>query len=198
MNLPNLNWKKRIVVSSWLAWEKLFNTVFSMQSIEEENELLHYRIRKYHGRKIILNDGKVIRKGDLIAELHFNNGLFFQAIADSNSSIHLAVRLLRETDSWLPKLADLLNREPDGKHVKAVYGISMIYRGTEQFGFTTQDLPESYFSFFTRFYLKLLLVVLHPQGKKRLKSHPELWKPKIIAMSADELFKRYDSKHREA
>lgn len=198
MNLPNLSWKKRIVVSSWLAWEKMFNTAFSMKSIEEEHGLFHYRIRKYKGREIQLTNGETIHRGDPIAELHFNNGLFFRAIADSRSSIHLAVRLLREADSWLPKLASLLQDEPDGKRVKAVYGISMIYRGTEQFGFTIRDLPEGYFSRLTRVYLRLLLIVLHPQGKKRLKSHPELWKPKIIVMSADELFKRYDPNHKEA
>ncbi|HET7577984.1 MAG TPA: hypothetical protein VFK33_01795 [Bacillales bacterium] len=192
MNYPGDHQMKSIIVTLWLKWEKLFNTVFSMKAIDGENDLLHYRIRKYQGRKVKLNNGEEIKRGDRIAELHFNNALFFQALNHSRSSVHLAVRLLREAEILLPKLAGLLKRQPEHKRVKAVYGISMIYKGTEQFGFTVKDLPKGIFSFFTRKYLQCLLIILHPQGKKRMKAHPEFWKPKIIAMSLNELFEKYD------
>lgn len=191
MKEANLNRKKNTVIAFWLVWEKIFNSVFSLRSIDDENELLHYRIRKYRGRTIQFDNGIVLKRGDKVAELHLNNKLMFSAFAASRSSVHLAVRLLREVEPLMTKLSAIMKNDVK-EDVKALYGVSMIYRGTEQLGFTIKDMPSGPFSFLSNFYLKLLLIGLHPQGRKRIQNHPEMWKPKLIVMPTSVLFSKYE------
>lgn len=193
MNEVNMNRKKNAIITFWLLWEKVFNSVFSLKTIDEDNKLLYYRIRKYQGRTIHLEDGKDLRRGDKVAELHLNNRLIFSAIAQSRSAVHLAVILIREVEPLMNKLSDIIQNETQAD-IKALYGVSLIYRGTEHLGFIIKDVPTGLFSFFTHFYLKLLLIGLHPQGRKRIKKHQELWRPKVIVMPISALFSRYSEK----
>jgi hypothetical protein len=43
----------------------------------------------------------------------------------------------------------------------------------------------------TRAYLRFLLFAVHPDGKERLQMKTELLEPKIIAISREEVLKRY-------
>ncbi|KAI7256600.1 hypothetical protein KC345_g10960 [Hortaea werneckii] len=45
----------------------------------------------------------------------------------------------------------------------------MINRGPEKFGFMVLDLPNGLFARSTKFYLSILLSVIHPSGGARLK-----------------------------
>lgn len=183
---------KKTIVALWLQWERLFVKMFNIIPIDEHNTMLKLRVRAYSGdREIELEDGEVIRKGDQIAELHLDNELLFQLGADARSTMHLTVQLIRRMEQLLPQINELIMHHPDFKNVKGLYGISIIHRGTTRFGFTVIDLPEGLFSYFTRLYLRLLMYVIHPQGKERMQTKSELLVPKIIAISKQELANRY-------
>ena len=109
----------------------------------------------------------------------------------SRSSIQLAIQMIRKTEQLLPKTLPIILNHPNYEKIKALYGVSMIYRGTRQFGFTVNSLPRGPFSFFTKIYLRLLMSVLHPQGKNRVQNKVEHLVPKMIAMSTKELMRRY-------
>lgn len=183
---------KKTIVALWLQWERLFVKMFNIIPIDEDNTLLKLRVREFSGeREIVLEDGEVIRKGDQIAELHLDNELLFKLGADARSTVHLTVQLIRRMEQLLPQINHLIMHHPDFKNVKGLYGISIIHRGTTRFGFTVIDLPEGLFSHFTRLYLRLLMYVIHPEGKERMQTKQELLVPKIIAISRRELMNRY-------
>jgi peptidoglycan/xylan/chitin deacetylase (PgdA/CDA1 family) len=183
---------KQMLVYSWMLWEKLFTKLFGVVAIDNDNPLLKVRVREYAGNQTItLDDGEQIRKGDRIAELHFDNRILFQLSEDAPSEMHLALQIIRKTELFMPQINLMLQNDPLWHDVKGLYGISLIHRGSRKLGFSVIDLPKGAFSFVTQFYLKFLLYALHPQGKKRLKSKPELLVPKIIAMSKKELMNRY-------
>ena len=64
---------KRIVVALWLGWEKLFHCVYHLRTASPEDPMLHYRSRVYHGALVEMSEGQVIRNGDPVIELHFDN-----------------------------------------------------------------------------------------------------------------------------
>ncbi|MNV92887.1 hypothetical protein D3C71_1875190 [compost metagenome] len=66
----------------------------------------------------------------------------------------------------------------------------MINRGPEKFGFSVHDLPDGIFARSTKFYLKILLSVIHPDGGARLKERSEVLVPKLILMPVSELLKK--------
>lgn len=182
---------KRIVVALWLGWEKLFHWVYHLRTASPEDPMLHFRSRVYHGARVEMNDGHVIQNGDPVIELHFDNQKLFELGVTSRSSMHLAIRMIRTMEQQLPDLARMVALEPELRSAKAIYGVSMINRGPEKFGFTIQDLPPGPFSAASKVYLKLLLSVIHPAGTKRLKQRTEQLVPKMIAMPLDLLLERY-------
>ncbi|HEY0829055.1 MAG TPA: polysaccharide deacetylase family protein [Bacilli bacterium] len=183
---------KRGLVTIWLLWEKAFVLMFRIVPVDEKNTLFKLRVRQYTGDQVIhFGDGGELRKGDRIAELHLDNELLFKLSSTSRSMMHLTVQLIRRTEELMPQIRQLMQHNPDFHDVKGLYGITLIHRGTPQFGFTVIDLPKGVFSLFTRIYLRLLLLVLHPQGKQRLNSRTDHLVPKIIAISKQELISRY-------
>lgn len=182
---------KRIVVALWLGWEKLFHWVYHLRTASPEDPMLHFRSRVYHGARVEMNDGHVIQNGDPVIELHFDNQKLFELGVTSRSSMHLAIRMIRTMEQQLPDLARMVALEPELRSAKAIYGVSMINRGPEKFGFTIQELPPGPFSVASKVYLKLLLSVIHPAGTKRLKQRTEQLVPKMIAMPLDLLLERY-------
>lgn len=189
---PKLGAFKRVVLFFWMKWERLFIRIFHIEPIDESNPLLRLRSRVYTGSQpIVLEDGERIEKGDLIAELHLDNDMLLKLGHDSRTSMHLAIRLIRGVEQLLPQALHVLQTDPAYRDVKGLYGITMIHRGTKQLGFTVLDLPKGIFAASTRIYLRILLAVIHPQGKDRLKTKSDLLVPKIIAMSKKELMSRY-------
>ncbi|MGN7309221.1 YkoP family protein, partial [Bacillus subtilis] len=164
---------------------------YHLRTASPEDPLLHYRSRVYHGALVEMNDGHVIRNGDPVIELHFDNKKLFDLGMTSRSSMHLAIRMIRAMEQQLPDLARQVTLEPELRSAKALYGVSMINRGPEKFGFTVRELAPGPFSSASKVYLKLLLSVIHPAGTKRLKQRSEQLVPKMIAMPLDVLLDRY-------
>lgn len=187
----SVGWGKRLLVAGWMQWEKMFQLFFRVHPVDRDNQFLSVRVRTYQGKTIRLNDGEEIRKGDRIVELHLNNEMLFAMGANTRSAIQLALQMIRAVEQLLPKIVHLIIHNPHFQRVKGVYGVTIIHRGPEQFGFTVLDLPKGIASFVTRIYLRLLLTVIHPLGSKRLQIRSNLLIPKMIAISSKELMRRY-------
>jgi peptidoglycan-N-acetylglucosamine deacetylase len=182
---------KRTIFHLWMKWEQLFHFVYKVKPVDKGNPLLQIRTCTYKGRPLLLNDGEELRRGDRIIELHFDNETLAKLAAGSKSSVHLAIHLIRGTEQLLPQIADRIRTQFVYKDVKALYGISHIYRGTEKLGFTVVEMQRGVFRFLTKYYLRLLLSVVHPEGRKRVEKKTELIVPKIIAFSAKKLLEKY-------
>lgn len=186
-----VSWKKKLMITLWIKWESLFYRLFYIQPIDKNQPFLNVRVRTYWGKTIQLSDGEEIKKGDHVLELHLNNEMLFKMGINSRSSIQLAIQMIRTTEQLLPKTLLFILNHPKYKEIKGLYGVSMIYRGTKQLGFTVIDLPRGLFFFLTKIYLRLLLLIVHPQGKQRLQTKGELLVPKMIAISTKEFIRRY-------
>ncbi|WP_246628188.1 polysaccharide deacetylase family protein [Paenibacillus oenotherae] len=184
---------KRMIVACWLVWERIFHVLFRIQEGGTDS-IFHYRKRKYRGKALQLSEGRTIEDGDEVIELHLDNSMLFRMMMESRSLMHVAILLIREVEKAMPKLAEQFAGKEEYANVRGLYGISMINRGAAQFGFTVLELQPGLFDRLTRFYLKLLMFVLHPSGKKRVRGENSRLSPRIIAMSMEELFKRYSTR----
>ncbi|AZN40273.1 polysaccharide deacetylase family protein [Paenibacillus albus] len=187
---PSFSLLKRAIIACWMGWERLFHVLFRVKS-GGEGAIFHYRIIPYGGKTIELTDGRRIEPKDPVVELHFDNEKLLGMMSESKSMMHVAIRLIREVQHGMPKLAKKLMEDEAAGTVKGLYGVSMINRGAEQFGFSVLPIPKGLFDKSTRIYLKLLLRVLHPSGKQRLAEQGARLEPRIIAMSMAEFWHRY-------
>ncbi|TJY43507.1 polysaccharide deacetylase family protein [Cohnella pontilimi] len=178
-------WKK-VVVSVWMLWEKLFHVMFRLQKVGDDDKF-NFRIRKYTGPAVQLRDNKRLNPGDLVMEMHFENRMLFDMGMSSRSSVHTAIRLIREVEGILPHMARALDYAPNGDRVKALYGVSMIHRGSEGLGFQTFELPRGVFSWMTNLYLRFMLSVINPEGGKRVKDYGERLTARMLIMERDDL-----------
>ncbi|GGG19718.1 polysaccharide deacetylase family protein [Paenibacillus abyssi] len=188
---PQLSVMKRALVSAWLGWERLFHYLFRLEAVDHGEGIFHFRIRPYRGKTLELKDGHKIGNNDKVIELHFDNKKLFQIMRRSKSLMQMAIYVIREVERALPKLARQISGRQEFNDVRGLYGISMINRGSESFGFNVLELPEGLFSKMTRFYLKILIRVLHPSGNKRVSSKQATLVPRIVAMSMEEFHSRY-------
>ncbi|OUM96037.1 MAG: xylanase deacetylase [Thermobacillus sp. ZCTH02-B1] len=188
---------RRTAAACWMVWERCFNALFRIVDPGDDS-LLHYRIRPYAGPELRLDDGTVIRPKDRIVELHFDNAKLRHLLANARSVVKVAIALIRDAERSLPTLARHLERCADLRGVKALYGVSLIHRGPEAFGFSVFDLPRGPFRFFTTRYLRLLIRVLNPNGRKLLRDKEAQFHPRIMAMSLDGFLRRYGSAADEA
>ncbi|GKS14019.1 hypothetical protein YDYSY3_50190 [Paenibacillus chitinolyticus] len=180
-----------LALRAWMLWERLFHRLYRIQPGDSEHRFLHYRIRVYHGQELILDDGEIIRPGDKVAELHLDNEWLRQAGSQNSSMMKLAVQMIRAMGNSMPRLAHRLLTDPTLADLKGVYGISMIHRGTKQFGFTVLPLHNRLWRWSSTLYLRVLLGMLHPGGFGRLQENTARLNPRIIAMSASQMKKRY-------
>lgn len=177
---------KRVVVWVWMLWEKLFHVMFHLHPVGD-GSFMHYRIIKYSGPDLVLRDQSRIQRGDLVAEIHFDNETMYRIGMQSKSAIQIALRLIREVKVALPDASrqfTVLHRE---QPIKAIFGISMVNRGAEALGFDTFSLKPGLFSKMTNWYLKLLMSIIHPDGKTKIRRQREKLEPRMILMSREML-----------
>jgi peptidoglycan/xylan/chitin deacetylase (PgdA/CDA1 family) len=185
--ITRLSFSKRLVVGLWLAWEQVFQLLFQIKTISPADPFLHYRLRKYQGNPVQMDNGETLSKGDKVIELHIDNRQLFELGVHSRSSAQLAIRMIRRMEKDLPVLAERIAGDVDLAEAKALYGVSMLNRGPEKFGFMVLDLPSGLFASSTKFYLSILLSVIHPSGGARLKVRSELLVPKMMLMPVSQL-----------
>lgn len=185
--ITRLSFGKRLVVGLWLAWEQVFQFLFQLKTISPADPFLHYRLRKYQGQTVHMDNGETLSKGDKVIELHIDNRQLFEIGVHSRSSAQLAIRMIRRMEKDLPVLAQHIASDLDLAEAKALYGVSMINRGPEKFGFMVLDLPSGLFASSTKFYLSILLSVIHPSGGARLKVRSEVLVPKMMLMPISQL-----------
>ncbi|MDO7908126.1 polysaccharide deacetylase family protein [Paenibacillus sp. JX-17] len=182
---------KRALVQLWLQYEKVFHYVFHLKAASPVDPILHYRLRAYHGASVDLEDGTLLEDGDPVIELHFDNKKLFEIGTASKTAMHLAIKMIRQVEKQLPELAEAVYHDPELRQAKALYGVSMINRGPEQFGFMIRDLPPGIFAASTKMYLKVLMSVIHPAGQERLKQRSQELVPKMMLMPNSVLMYRF-------
>lgn len=177
---------KKAIVSVWMLYEKLFHVLFRLRPVGD-GESFNYRVRRYAGPPLDLRGNTTLRSGDYVMELHFENQMLFNLGMNSKSSLQTGIKIIREMEKALPQLARELGEAPNGGKVKALYGVSMVHRGAESLGYDTFDLPKGLFSWSTNIYLRLLMRIIHPGGKDRVREGRQPLNPRMVLMPRDVL-----------
>ncbi|MCL6557248.1 MAG: polysaccharide deacetylase family protein [Firmicutes bacterium] len=175
-------------------WDKAIRRLLRIEDVVAGGRPTMFRIalRKYRGKTRVLPDGTVLRRGDFIGELHVNNE-FIQNIsaslgeADPARLVFSAKKTARQS---LAALAGWLKENPRYAKVKAVVGLSILHRGSQSLGFTPFEISPL-LSLPVFWYESMYLAAYHPAGKARLAGHRQKLRPKLVAMSKEELFRRY-------
>lgn len=176
-----------MVLTIYSGWERLYYRIYKVQA-ENSDDLLYIRPMIYKGHPIELDDGTIIKKGDEILQLHFNNRLLIETAIHSKNTMHMITSLLRKMKSTLNRIGEKVDSD-SYRSIKGLYGVSLMHRGATQFGFTVLDMPKGFDRTYQHFYLRMLMAIMHPNGRERLKQKADLLTPKIVAVSREHFLK---------
>ena len=189
-----LGFGKRAAIVLWDFWERCFAKIAGVKPITTKmDSVFKLAVRKYRGKSLTLPDGTVLKTGDLLGELHFDNDLLLKISTQSKNPEKIGISLLRQVKNSLPDLAKTLQTDPAYRQIKAVYGITMIYRGANFLGFGIYDLYPAFFKIITTYYQRWLMIIFHPQGFSHLFKHRSKMIPKMLVISKNDLLRRYSA-----
>lgn len=190
----NPGFGKRLLVRIWLVYESLFHFVFRLRPVGD-GKSINYRIRRYSGPPLDLRDDSTLYSGDYVMEMHFDNKMLYELGMGARSAMKVGIRIVRAVEQALPYLARELAVAKHGAEVKALYGISMIHRGSDSLGFGIHDLPRGLFAWMTNWYLRILIRVIHPAGNARVRDDGGSLVPKMLIMPRELLLGWADVSH---
>jgi hypothetical protein len=184
---------KSLFAKLWQQWEKLLLFLFRIEDVFDGGKPTLFRValRKYRGKTLTLPDGTVLRRGDLIGELHMHNEMLQEMSAGAgNDPAQLVFAAKKATLHSLAALAKRLAENPRYQNVQAVAGVSILHRGSQSAGFSAFAVPPLT-ARLVGWYESLLLMIFHPAGKARVSRHRKKLTPRLLVMSKEELFRRY-------
>lgn len=154
---------KRLLFRVWEKWEHYYAHSHHVERVDARNI---FRLEKsiYEGPELFSEDGKLLAcKGDLVAEIHLDN---IRLQAQARDMRKTALKVMRQARESLPGLAQYIINNSAYDNIKVFMGQTLIYRGVKGFGFSVQDLPDTWKSRGIVLLQKIIMRIYHPEGKE--------------------------------
>ncbi len=174
---------RRVLQAVWGVWELGFERINRVERIGDVRSVLRIGRVTYRGLPATLKEGRTVKAGDVVGELHFRNPQL--AALGAIRSMPLFERAMRE-------LAVLIQESPRYRDLDVFFGISVAFRGARRFGFEVEELGFTpWRRFVTGTYLRWVMTVYHPQGLERLHHRRDQLEPKGIFITRETILARY-------
>lgn len=177
----------------WRYWDWIYQRCTRLQYVEKGNNIFRIVQLRYRGESLVTTDNRTIQHGDLILKIHIHNYYFATLCRGIKDELRLALLLRRHIMLSLPKLAAHLEKMENKEHIKGIVGTTMLHKGVEPIGFSISDVPMSGWFRCKRWYLRLMLRIVHPEGKRRVQRWNQEMPLKRVYMSKETLLERYGS-----
>ncbi|MFF2480398.1 YkoP family protein [Paenibacillus sp. NPDC058071] len=179
---------KRAVQSLWMMWEGVFDWITTFRSAS----IKHYGIcklvvRRHHGRTLTCYDGHQIRSGDWVGELHLDNRKVMELTREFGADL-AGLSTARMFRAAIKQIRLELNDNPEMGQIQAFMGITLLHRGiVHGIGFEHHPIKAKWQRLWYGWYLRLLLRVMHPEGKRRIRQNREQLSPMLMMISTPAL-----------
>lgn len=205
---------QRIIHPLWMQWERLFDRIYvvypmsrlfrlsivawrfgtrtlsGIQGVESPLTYVAATTSLGAGDPSSFTPATRINDGDAMAELHLQNGAL-QQLVKITSPEKMAIRGLKELRDSMHGVARALVYDDRFRHAKGVFGMTLMHRGVEKLGFHVEEIEQTLGNRWVSMLLVWIMVLYHPEGRKRLhKGHGDMH-PKLLWMSREELLRRY-------
>jgi hypothetical protein len=183
---------KTVMQSSWMIWERIFSFISRFRSSHISRfGICTVMIKKHRGECILCEDSTVIQNGDLVGELHLDNETILKLIR-SEGPDRAALKIARLARKSMLQISRAYEDQSEFSKVSALVGITLLHRGlTHGLGFEHQAMKPDLFQKLTTSYLRMLLSVMHPDGKSRIDRRTELLVPMMLIHTRSSLLKRF-------
>lgn len=173
------------LLSAWNLIDPLYYTFTRLQYVLDNNNrktLLRVRLTRYKGSEVVLNDGTVIHKNDLLIKIHLHNVRMIKELSTVKSDIKRAVFIYHMVKGALPRLSYYIRHHHKSNEIKGIIGITTLYNGATRLGFDVVPIKNDYYCVYKK--ITFLPINLF-SGKKRKED------PVYLFMSKDGLLTKH-------
>lgn len=155
----------------WRLVEGYFERKYRIRVLENDPQaLIAYNLWSYTGSEQVLPSGERVRPGDPVMELHFRRAALLPLIQDGDPR-RAGLELLRLGKRDLPRLARVVQTDPELQNVAALHALTLFHRGIDRLGFeivpVASRLEERWFSWYHR----VLMARDSHAGAERVRQH---------------------------
>ena len=164
LEFPDWPLKKRLVFQVWEMWGHYYAREHHVERVDAMN-IFRLEKTRYEGPDLFAEDGMLLAtKGDSVAEIHLDN---IRLQAKGQDMQKTALKVLRQSRESLPGLIRYIAQDPTYDNIKVFVAQTLLYRGVKGFGFSIQDLPDTWKSRGVAWLQRRVMRVYHPAGKER-------------------------------
>ncbi|WP_099159894.1 YkoP family protein [Virgibacillus ndiopensis] len=140
---------KSYLLGVWNVIDPIYYSLTRLRYVpdnDKRNTLFRVRLTRYKGSRVILKDGTVINKNDLLIKIHLHNVRMLTDLNNITSEVKRAVYVYHMIKRSLPRLANYVQIHYRNKEIKAIIGITTLYRGADRLGFEITSINNPYYS----------------------------------------------------
>ena len=183
-----------IVLRGWVFLDVMVSWYLNLKPLRQDRiTTIDVRLRRRRGGPVKLDDGSVVNPGDLILEIHMNNGWFLR----NKDFMHLPGKIgwefLSAFSEDLNYLAKQVSEGIFASEIKAIHARTLLRQdqGSQRLGFTVMDLPNTLWRRLSQFYLAGLRQAYYPERARRPIAKAKPLVRKEIWMSKRKLLQSY-------
>ncbi len=181
-------WFKAFALSIWSVIDPMYYACTRLKCIEHEGgSTFRVRITSFRGRHVLLSDGTMIKKGDVLLKIHLHNVMLLKNMMSIKSEIKKGKILYRLIEKSLPDLAEYVRNHPKRHDIKGIIGITMLNRGGSGLGFETIQISNVLYKWIKYATMMPIYFVSANNPLRNLKKQT----PAYLFMSKDVLLNRY-------
>lgn len=174
----------------WQSWDTLFRRFWGIRPLcREQPHLLCIAQHRYYGPPFTV-DGVKVHRFDRVIELHMDNRFLVQTLNEHKSLVGLGARLRKEMNRSLNAIAECIS-SPKYHSAKVLCSLTCIHRAMDRFGFTIFPVQNHFSRVTLTWYLRKLFSLTNPRGRSLVQIRPEVYVPKLVAISREQLLSKY-------
>jgi hypothetical protein len=173
----------------WRAYDATYRWYHRVEDLPGES-VVRINVAPHRGRTVALGDGTVVRAGDLVGFIHFNNGRVRAIHERTRDPARAGILMRRAFERSLEILARLGEADPRYRTVKAFTALTIFHQGAQRAGFEIFPPRSKLSAKIVAAYGRSLLTRFHPRGAERVR-RARFAEARVLWISRAELFRRY-------
>ncbi|RLL48505.1 hypothetical protein D8M04_00095 [Oceanobacillus piezotolerans] len=178
---------KKHLITIWNYLDPLYFSITHLDYVLDhrgQQTILRVRLTKYQGRKVILEDGTIIQRNDLMIKIHLHNVKLLKKIENYDNEVRRALFTYKSVKDSLPYLVDYIQGSGYSDQIKGLIGITSLHKGCRRLGFEMYPLENLCYKAFKR----IAFYPIHLLSNNKVMSPPM-----YLMMSKKVLLNKYKS-----
>ncbi|MDQ0175468.1 hypothetical protein J2S08_001302 [Bacillus chungangensis] len=180
------------ILSIWRVVDPIYYFMTRLQYVKtNDNKKAIFRVRltKFKGNDVVLSDGTIIHKNDMLLKIHLHNVQLLKEMLKKEKHPLREIAIYKLVMSSMPFLAKYVKNHAEEQNIKGIVGITMINKGVKKLGFDSVFPKNPIYRWFKKIsQLPIYMLSNSPFSIFKISKY----QPVYLLMSKEKLLDKYD------